>query len=454
MQHSQPTLSHGVVRSMNSSADPPETPLHPAVKAQKKPLWVRKRSLLIALLLLIFGVGWGGFQGRRWLQERQFRQQCEEARRSEDWRTERSAAKAWATQNPASGEAWWFAAEAAQELEDPEDIAFCLGQITPQDPKAIFAYVEKANLEWTILNQPLQAVATSQKVLALDPKVTEIQSRLISFYAMSLQRAELIRAIRSAVAAQGEPREAYVYLLMSDNISFSNGADLNSRWLASSPDEVRFKVALGVNTAASIVRSADATSSEKVAELEQEAERQLQWFLDSIPHDTVLLTYLMNRSYEAGNVARVGELLQNVDESGIDDHMVWVYRGWYHIQMNELPQAQEAIEEALRLNPLSGLARHEYARLLRLQQKPAAEVAQQQQLAAAGKEIRAKLLLQTNVREVPWEFFGQIARYAADCGDQLIAENLYRRIGSEPGQPVPVSNRWRKLQADVEPQPE
>ena len=84
MQHSQPTLSHGVVRSMNSSADPPETPLHPAVKAQKKPLWVRKRSLLIALLLLIFGVGWGGFQGRRWLQERQFRQQCEEARRSED----------------------------------------------------------------------------------------------------------------------------------------------------------------------------------------------------------------------------------------------------------------------------------------------------------------------------------------------------------------------------------
>ena len=137
---------------------------------------------------------------------------------------------------------------------------------------------------------------------------------------------------------------------MSDNISFSNAADLNSRWLASSPDEVRFKVALAVTTAASIVRSADATSSEKIAEMEQEAGRQLQWFLDSIPHNTVLLTYLMNRSYEAGNVARVGELLQNVDESGIDDHMVWVYRGWYHIEMNELPQAQEAIEEALRLN--------------------------------------------------------------------------------------------------------
>ena len=420
---------------------PPQLPT-----ADSSRWWRRRWALPVVLLLLTASCV--GYFCRNWLQERQFRQKCEETRRSEDWRAERETARAWAAWNPGAGSAWWFAAEAAQELEDPEDVAFCLGHIPSSDPKFLFAYLEKANLEWTVLNRPLQAVVTSQTVLAADPRVTEIQSRLISFYAMSLQRSSLLRAIRSAISSQAEPREAYAYLMMADVLSFSNGADLNSRWLTSSPDEVRFKIGLAVNTANSIARNADVAASGQVIELEKEAERQLQWFLDTVPHDPVLLTYLMNRAYEAGRAERVGELLQNVDDTGSDDHMIWVYRGWYHIEMNELPQADEALRESLRLHPLSGLARHEYARLLRLQQRPATEVAHQQKLAAAGKQIRAQLLLQPNVRDIPGEIFEQMARYAADCNDPLIADALARRIGSSSSPPPPVSAGWRKLQAD------
>jgi tetratricopeptide (TPR) repeat protein len=253
---------------------------------------------------------------------------------------------------------------------------------------------------------------------------------------MTLQRAALLKAIRLAIASRAESREAYVYFVLADSLSFSNGSEMNSRWLAACPDEVRFKIALAIHTAGSIFQNADVSSSANAADLEMEAERQLQWFLDFAPHDTSLLNYLMHRAYEAGNAARVGELLTKVDDSGVDDHMVWVYRGWYHVEMKELPQAEEAIREALRLHPISGLAHHEYARLMRLQQRPPGDVAREQALAAVGKKIRAQLVLQPNAHDVPWEILEQIARYTEDCGDRSISEALFRRINPNSG---PVS---------------
>lgn len=310
-----------------------------------------------------------------------------------------------------------------------EEVVTCLGHVPPSDPKYLFALIEKANLEWSLLNRPIDGFATSQQVVAIDPRVSEVQSRLISYYAMTLQRAPLLKTIRSAIAARSEPPEAYSYLMLADSLSFANGADLNSRWLTSAPDEIRFKIGLAVHTAGNIFQNADAAAAPNIAELEQEAEQQLKWFLDSAPHDAVLLTYLMHRAYQAGNAQRVGELLQSVDDSGAEDHMVWVYRGWYHIQMKELPEAEAALMEALRLHPLSALAHHEFASLLRLQQRPEQQVAEHQNLTRIGQTIRAQLLLRPNVREIPQEMFSAIFQYASDCHDKQIADALWRRIG-------------------------
>jgi len=393
----------------------------------------RKLTFAVWACVALICLSAAGYWGWNRLQERQFRQRCEEARRNEDWRSEREIAKSWAAWDPAANDPWWRAAEAAQELEDPEDVAFCLGHVQENDPKFLFAFVEKANLEWTVLNRPLEALETSQLIISKDPKVAEIQSRLISFYAMTLQRVELIKSIRAAIAVRAEPREAYTYLILADSLSFANGADLNGRWLAACPDDLRFKIGLAVSTSESIFRNADVAASANAAELEQEADRQLKWFLESASHNPALLTYLMNRAYEGGNVGRIGELLQKVDDSGVNDHMVWVYRGWYHMEMKELADAELALQEALRLHSLSGLAHHEYARLLRLMQRPEAEVEQQQRIARSGKQLRGKLILQQNARDVPLEVFDEIISYAQECGDNLVAEGLSRRLNRPLG---------------------
>ncbi|MBI3860984.1 MAG: hypothetical protein HY290_03730 [Planctomycetia bacterium] len=425
---------------------PAETAVQPAPATGARGR-ARLLKICVAVAALLLVVPWAGTRGWRWYRTKQFRELCTAAHEVEDWHSQRDAAKRWAAWDPKAGRAWWYAAEAAQELDDLDDLALCLGNVPPNDPKVLFALVEKANLEWTVLNRPVEALETSRQAVARDPRVVEIQSRLISFYAMNLQRAPMLQAIRAAIDAGSEPRESYAYLLLADLLSFTNGTDLNSRWLAAAPDELRFKIGLAVHTSMGIAQTAESAGSEEANELDRQAMQQIKWFLDSAPHDAVLLTYVMYRTYQAGDVDRMGELLKQVDETSIDDHMIWVYRTWYHVAHDEFPQAEEAVREALRLHPLSPLAHHEFANLLRKRQRPAEEVEERQKLAAAGRELRTTLLRLQSALDVSPELVDSIAQYAERCDDPQVAHAVRTRLelrqsesqpsGSHPTGPQP-----------------
>ncbi|MFY9253243.1 MAG: hypothetical protein WAO83_07295 [Fuerstiella sp.] len=404
-------------RSIVSADDVKESSL-PKVSRSRRWVWV----LAVALILAI----WPAYQAARAYKTSGFRQKCLQARDQEDWRFMRQTAEEWAEWNPEDGAPWWFAAEASQELDELDDLAFFLGHVPESDPKVLFALIEKANLEWTALNRPLDGLKTSEKIIAMDPRVLEIHSRIISFFAMNLQRPELIAAIDRAIDAGAEPRESYAYLLLADMLSFTNGSDLNSRWLASSPDEVRFKIGLGVHTAMKLAMSVDGARTDDSIALDEEASRQLQFFLEAAPHDSTLLTYLMYRAYQAADVDRVGELLKQVDGSAANDHMVWVFRAWYHTTYDELEDAEASINEALRLHPISPLAHHEYANLLRRKQSPDVEL--HQRLAAEGRELRSQLLRLPTVVDLDVEMLNRIRQYAVDCNATRIAETLKKRL--------------------------
>lgn len=391
----------------------------------------RRRRWSVAIIILLTGAMAAPFAIRS-LKAHQFNAACEAARSAEDWYSLRDSARRWVEWEPTASRGWWLAAEAAQQLQDHADLAHCLGKIPPSDPNALLAYSEKANLEWTVLNRPLDALQTSRRVLQMDERVLEVHSRVISFYAMTLQRSKMLQAIRRAIRARAEPRECYSYLMVADLMSFTNGADLNSRWLAAEPDEVRFKIGLAVHTSMSI-EQALGTSTGGRQELKQQADQQLAWFLEKAPSDPVLLTHLMHTAYKASDLNRVAELLQQVSEEAAGDHMVWVFRAWYHSQMDEHERALEAIQEALKLHPISPLARHEYASILRRSQQSG--VARQQQLAAVGRELRTRVLQLTTAADIDAALLREIQQFAADCGDDLVAAALQYRLASPAGQP-------------------
>ncbi len=395
------------------------------------PLRVAKgqRFLIIVALLVLVPCGFWAKTGWTRFQTSRFHSACQTARGQKDWRTERAVADRWVAWDPETPLGWWCAAEACQNLEDFEGMAQYLGKVPQSDPKSLLAYVEKANLEWTTLNRPLDAVRTSELVLKVDPEIVEIQSRLISFYAMNLQRVPMLKTIRHAMEHHAPSREAFVYYIMADMLYFTNGADLNSRWLASSPDEPRFKIGLGVHTAMALAMNVNTTRTEQSVELDREADLQLDFFLEKNPDDVVLLTYMMHRAYQAGNTERVGKMLESLSTDVVDDHMIWVYRAWYHSSFQEHAAAEEAIREAIRLHPTSPLAHHEYANLLRKAGR-LDEVAAQQQLASTGRELRTRLLTVPNAAAVDAKSLIDIAIYMRDCGDQMAYDSLSERLRS------------------------
>ena len=118
--------------------------------------------------------------------------------------------------------------------------------------------------------------------------------------------------------------------------------------------------------------------------------------------------------------------------------MIWVYRAWYHNMVEELPAAEEAILEALRLHPISPLAHHEYANLLRKQGRP--EVERHQKLAGEGRELRTQLIQLPTAADLSSMHLQRIQEYASDCGDELVARALAKRLGPEPLSSLSASN--------------
>jgi tetratricopeptide (TPR) repeat protein len=388
-----------------------------------------RRGVAFLSLSLIAG---GAYPGWRIWQRHSFEKQCQFARAQQDWRTERNIAERWIQVDPENGRPWWLAAEAAQNLEDLPSLAKYLAGVPDDDPNVLLAWAEKANLEWTALNQPLQAVKTTERALAVDPQLVNLHSRLISFYALSLQRAPMMKAIRFAIQHNAEPREAYAYILMADALTFVNGEGVNGRWLAAEPGELRFKIGVAVHIAMNYEQNTPQLKLEHAAAMDREAARQLDLFLEKRPHDIVLLTYLMHRAQKSADVERCGELLAQVEDADADDHMVWVFRAWYLRNIGDLAQAETSIQQALQLHPMSAAAHHEYAEILRRRKRPESEINLHQSMAAEATEIRSLVWHEESVDKVSAEVFDRIARYAATCGDQLVADALKGRIALPP----------------------
>ena len=384
----------------------------------------RRRIIVVCALILLSA--WPSYATYRYIRSRQFKSICESTRAKEDWLGLLESSGKWVQWNPDAAQGWWYAAEAAQELKDFEDLARCLGNIPESDPKAILAYTEKANLEWTVLNRPLDAIRTSTQVLEMDARVLEIHSRVISYYAMTMQRAPMLKAIRNAIAAGAEPKETYTYIMMADVLAFTNGDTINTLWLSAEPDEVRFKIGLAIQTAVKLTMSEESLRTEESVELNKEAAQQLDWFLENQHGDPVLLSYMLHRAYLAGDVDGAAKLLIQVDDRGIDDHMIWVYRAWYHTMVDEFEEAEKSILEAIRLHPMSPLAHHEYANLLRRLQR--SEVSDQQRIAAYGKQLRSDIMRIESASDVTTVLLIQIQSYAEACGDIQISKSIQKRL--------------------------
>lgn len=346
-----------------------------------------------------------------------------------DWTVARTLCQRWLEKAPKDPDALLLLARASSELKDWQVAVEALGKVPVSEPRCAAALIEKSEIEWSALNLPFQGLKTAMKATELEPRAIQAHARIIAFYSMTFQRAEMLEAIRRAITSEGEPRESYLYLVLADEPVFVNAIDLNARWLAAAPEAEEFRVGLAIQTALHIFLDAVAKAKEVAYEKEKEALARLEEFSVEYPDNTALLSVLLEHAIEGGNLTRVGELLQRVPTGTIEDHIIWTAKGWFHTNRDEFEAAEAAFRQALRIHPASSRAQHEYAGLLRLQGRIDEAMAIQQR-AQQGTELRKKVLKLENARDADIELLEEIRSYFSLCGDELVANALKQRLSA------------------------
>lgn len=377
----------------------------------------------MVLLLLVIASGVGGLWGSAWWKQSQLREyenQCRTAKDRGDWNTLAVVSEKWAVWEPDSGQAWVMRALAAQESGDLPASAEFLEQIPDHYEGAIAARLELSTLYFEPLNRPVDGVRICERILDTNPKIVAAHQRLCHYFAMTLQRGRLLRQVRESIHRKAETVDGYNYLVTLPDLIFSDSLQRVTRWLEVTPDEPTLLVA------SALIRARD-DKQKSGNEYEALMTQELRTILLRFPDDIELRTTLLEIVSRNGDIAGVEQLLESAPQFAGEDYRMWRIRSWFSLANGDSEAAEKAAREAIRLNPMDWHNWQHLAGILRQANQPA-EAANAQRIAMFGKELQAVLLGLLDPRNPPRAALEGILEFAETCDDDLVMENLSRRL--------------------------
>lgn len=333
----------------SSSGAPPTLPSigHASEPTGSRPA-KHRRMLLVALILFIVMMCLLIWFSLRAHQEQEFISACPHRCRvlsaRQSWEELAAVSSRWTRLEPAKADPWLFRAEAAEGLKDWSKVVEYLDRVPRSDDRILPALVRKAAAEFEQLNRPRDGVKTCDEVLQMDPRVLIAHKQTIFFFAMTLQRQEMVRRIRRAIEVQRESPESYVYLVSASWLYSGSLYRHNTRWLESDPDSELFQVARALQVYTSNAK----TDLEHAAEFEHiPAAEQL---LEQYPRNLELIAYFLNRGITDGDLPRVEALLTALPDETADARC-WRARAWCQDSRGDLEGAEKSLRRAFALDP-------------------------------------------------------------------------------------------------------
>lgn len=373
--------------------------------------------------ILVVAILSGGiiFANHRWIRSKKaaFRNQCKEAQDSGKWMELRRISEQWSARDSSSVDAMLYAADASIHLEDFESAVDFLSKIPDSDPRALPSLVVLSNMQFGVINRPLDGVRTCERILRIDQRATAAHHQLIEFYAITLQKRGLEQQIRFAIDCQREPPKSYVYLFLIDTMRIAGASESNSRWLEQDPDSELFDVARVLHLPEPENGVSESSSDDKYSL----ADRLLKKFPDNLE----LLAYKVDVNLRSGDVPGVVQFLSSLPTDADDDNRFWRAKGWLHLNRNELPKATEALEEAIRLFPMDWYARNLLADLLRKEGR-LTEAEKLHELVQSARQLRIRINATALDEEIPNDILTELARLAEQCNDGQVANALNQRL--------------------------
>lgn len=385
----------------------------------------RQKWIVIVLVTLSAAGAVAGFWWNHKSRTQEFLTQCRKATAVEDWQELGKVATEWRRWDPDSADAAIFLADFNQQRGKLEEAVALLSSLSDQNKKTTAALLFAVDISFNELNRPKDALNLIERLKRIAPKLTGVRQRSIFFYALTLQRRKMMNEIRQAISDGAEPPAAYVYLIVSSHLMFSNGPELNAAWSRSAPNDVDYQAAYLAQTADDLF-TIDTPTSKQTNRLQQTLS-EIESLSAKHPENEALLVSRLFHYADNDNVARVGELLNTVTEEGWTNSMFWRYRGWFHHRNGELAEAEAAYETARNMFRLDWQTWQGLAEVQRMLGKlDAAEASQK--IALEGKELRKFLVQLPDVSVVEPDTLHRIATYAEHCGDQLVSQAASKRL--------------------------
>ncbi len=420
-------------QSMHASRDPqgqsngaparPDTAAEPVVRAARGRDRRTGIVLVSAVACLSLGAASGAWGWARWTASK-LDGEWRQAREAGDWERAVAVARRLAAFRSEDGDFWLDLADCARELDDPELAAIALGHVPEDDPRHLNALLLQADLLFGELDRPLEAAAVWRRVLEMDPLNATAFQRLIYFYAMTVQRAELVRTIRLAMERHREPPEAYTYLVLSDRLQFSDALFRIRRWRKQTPDSEILEVADAYFSSRQRGRTAEGAEIPEVRE--GSVHPAMQQCLRKYPKNLEVLAYHAEQARLRGDHDALRRILLEAPPQAERDARFWRFRGWLLRVTDRLPDAEAAYREALRRNAYDWRARLELAAILRLLGKPQ-EAAEQSRIALLGKKLERRLLELPNAAALDGTIVADLYAYAKRVGDEQVVRALEHR---------------------------
>jgi tetratricopeptide (TPR) repeat protein len=381
-----------------------------------------------SVLVLLVGVG---LLANRWFVDSKVNdlmRDCNQAVKSADWPTLERLARQWAVLEPESVKPWTMAASASRAMGDLGGCAQYLSQLPDSAP--VEAFHELSLLQMESLVQPLAARDTCVRTLRIYPDDRESSLRLLFIHSMLCHRDKVVTEVKRAVRAGADTRATYAYLFTANWITFANGSKLNQFWIEQDPENEDFLVAALTHEA--LYRVADNTtggeSSRKDSEL---PEINLQTRIDGLrsrfPNNIELRMIEMSKHLQAGQVDRLGELLESPTDKLKVDNRYWRYQGWFLASHEQWSEAIDAYNRALTLCPVDFSSQNELAAILRRTRGPA-ESQSMQTKANLGIELELAFLKASNFESVSQTDYGRLADYLELCGETDLSNGLRKHL--------------------------
>ena len=383
---------------------------------------ISRWTVAATLFLVLAG---GTLWGRHVWKLSEFPGLCNAAANLENWSELEVHARAWTQANPGEAIAWYRLGEALQGQKQYEEAFDAFRHVPLRGPRGIDAATARLEIQFHVLHLPMEALRIADQILSIEPEHADARRNRIYFDAMTMQRSQLTQEIHRVIETGGDLPDHYLYLLNLEDLWFMDGPELVEQWALKSPDSVFLKASQLVQ-AAKRARAAtftapglqaDTTYQEILAEIDSQGDE-----FHKVPS---VLEFQILLAAEKGQLEEVGRLLALVPDEAANDPLFWKYRGWYAIQTGNPDEADRCYLEAIRLHPLSSLARHEYAQFLRTRGRTD-EAGQVQSLASRGTALVQETRRLIHLKDAPSKLLQEISRLAGDCREWQVSNGIHR----------------------------